>query len=457
MRGWFTRVKCCGWLTLLAMVTLVGSPAVASAAAGLPKLEVPVWTAGPFAMLLLCIAILPLVKEHWWHANRNKGIVAGLLLVPIAITLMSLEHGTEHLVHGLQEYTAFMVLLGSLYIISGGIVVTGDLRAKPLTNVAFLATGAILANIIGTTGASMLLIRPFLKTNSERKNTTHIPLFFIFIVSNCAGLLTPLGDPPLFLGFLQGVDFFWTLQLWPQWLFVNGLLLLVFFIWDMRAYKDERRRDIRRDDYRIEPLRIRGWKLNTPLLVGVIAAVLLKKVIPYFPVCELMMVACSWLSWHFTTKELRKINQYSWGPIVEVAVLFVAIFVTMVPALALLDKHGKGLGVTEPWQFFWLTGVLSSVLDNAPTYVTMGHLATNVGGFENFQQLSVFEPRLLAAISCGAVFMGANSYIGNGPNFMVKAIAQSSGYKMPSFFGYMAFAAMVLLPIFLATMVVSFL
>ncbi len=441
---------------LLATIVLVCAPVVAGAAGPGEKLEVPAVAAAPFALLLLAIAAFPLVAEHWWHANRNKAIVTAVLCIPIAIYLLMVPNGPNFLWHGVEEYLSFIALLGALYAISGGVVLSGDLPAKPTTNIAFLAIGAVLANIVGTTGASMLLIRPMLRTNRERKNTKHIPIFFIFIVSNCGGLLTPLGDPPLFLGFLNGVDFFWTMRLWPQWLFVNGLLLFTFLIWDIQAYRREAPIDIRTDDRIREPVSIRGWKLNLPLMLGVIAAVLAKKYVTVFPVCELIMIAMAGLSVWRTPKAIRDANRFAWGPILEVAVLFAGIFVAMVPALALLNKHGNLFGITEPWQFFWVTGILSSGLDNAPTYVTMGSLAVQVGPCKDFADLAACQPALLAAVSCGAVFMGATSYIGNGPNFMVKAIAEESGYQMPSFFGYIAYAIFILMPIMIATTWISF-
>lgn len=417
-------------------------------AAALPPLEVPAVAAGPFVLFLAAIALLPLVANHWWHANRNKSILAAALGGPIAIFLLFQPHGFEHLWHAIEEYLAFIVLLTALYVIAGGIVITGDLEAKPRTNVAFLSFGAVLASLIGTTGASMVLIRPVLRTNSERRNVKHVPIFFIFIVSNCGGLLTPLGDPPLFLGFLKGVDFFWTFRLWSQWLLVNGLLLAIFFVWDTIQYRREKPGDIRRDIRDVVPLRVRGLRLNGPLLLGVVLAVLAKKVIPIFPFSELVMVGLAIISMQKTPRNNRTQNRFAWGPILEVAILFAGIFIVMVPALALLHRHGGALGVTESWQFFWITGLMSSVLDNAPTYVTMGELAVVVGGLKRFAELPEAMPAILSAISCGAVFMGAMTYIGNGPNFMVKAIADESGYKMPSFFGYMIYAVVVLVPVF---------
>lgn len=416
----------------------------------------PAWAAGPFALLLAGIAVLPLAAGRWWHPNRNKGVVAGAVAVPVAVFLLTLPGGTAALAHGLEEYVSFIALLGALYVIAGGIVVTGDLPAYPRTNLLFLAGGAVLANLVGTTGASMVLVHPLLRTNCERRNTRHIPVFFIFVVSNCGGLLTPLGDPPLFLGFLKGVGFFWTARLWPQWLLANGLLLTIFYVWDRRAYRREATADLERERVRVHPLRVRGLGLNGPLMLGAVLAVLAKKAMPFFPACEVILFWLGTVSWTQTPKSLRQANKFTWEPMAEVAVLFAGIFVAMVPALALAARHGDRLGVTEPWEFFWLTGVLSSGLDNAPTYVTMGELAVGAARTDGFAGLAADAPGLLAAVSCGAVFMGANSYIGNGPNFMVKAIAEKSGYAMPSFFGYVLLAAAVLGPIYVLMTVAFF-
>lgn len=407
--------------------------------------DVPLWAAIPFALLLLNIALLPLIAGHWWERNLYKFLVVLLLGSPVAGFLI--WHGAEArmaLLHEMEDYGSFIVLLAALYVISGGIALRGDLPAYPITNVGFLGAGAVLANLIGTTGASMLLIRPFLRTNSQRKRTRHVPIFFVFIVCNTGGLLTPLGDPPLFLGFLQGVEFSWTMQLLPHWMMVNALLLLIFLIWDSWAYSRENPADVYLDLSQVEPLAITGWKLNGILLLGVIAAVIAQKYVPR-PCGELAMVALMLISLKFTASDVRAANRFAWGPILEVAILFLGIFVTMVPALAYLKLHGHEFGITEPWQYFWLTGGLSSVLDNAPTYLTLGTLASQG---ESLGWLSLARPDLLAAISCGAVLMGANTYIGNGPNFMVKAIADESGARMPSFFGYTLYSGLILLPVF---------
>ena len=398
----------------------------------------------PFALLLGCIAVLPLLAAHFWEQNRNKAMVAGLLSLPVALFLAnSFPSG---LVHSALEYASFLALLGSLYVIAGGIHVTGDLAATPRVNTAILALGAVLANLVGTTGASMLLIRVLLRTNSERKRTSHVPFFFILIVSNCGGLLTPLGDPPLFLGYLRGVPFTWTLGLFPYWLLANAYLLALFFVVDRRAYHQERGRDIAADITHIEPVRVQGV-LNLALLAGVLAAIFAPT-----PVRELAMVALALLSVFALDPQARQLNKFSYGPIVEVAVLFAGIFITMVPALALLEARGAELGLSAPWHFFLVTGALSSVLDNAPTYLTFLSAAQGLHLADEIVGVPVLH---LAAISVGAVFMGANTYIGNGPNFMVKAIAEEAGVKMPSFGGYAVRATLTLLPVYI--LVVMFL
>ncbi len=423
--------------------------------------DVAVGWLAPFAILLLCIAVLPLAAGHWWEHNKNKGIVAFILSAPVAWWIIS--HDPLHLAHVGHEYVSFIVLLGSLFTISGGLFLSGDLRATPKVNTAFLAIGAVLANFIGTTGASMLLIRPLLRTNSERKHVVHTVVFFIFVVSNTGGCLTPLGDPPLFMGYLRGVPFDWTFTLWPVWLGVVGALLAVYFVWDTVQIKKETREAMRLDLERYEPLKLEGG-LNVLFLLGVVASVAF---IPNPFLRDGAMVACAVASMVLTSKEVRTKNSFAWGPIIEVAVLFAGIFVTMVPALMYLEVHGKDLGVDTPRKFFWAAGALSSFLDNAPTYLTFAstacgmeaatHPGLNVSA-DNLGTLlqTTNGPAFLRAISLGAVFMGANTYIGNGPNFMVKAIADSSGVKMPSFFGYMLYAIAVLIPIFIVVTFVAF-
>lgn len=397
----------------------------------------PLYMVLPFVLLLACIAVLPLAVPHFWESNRNKALVTALLAAPLVMALLSAN--PEGLRHSVLEYLSFIALLGSLYTIAGGIHIAGDLRATPRNNTLLLAVGALLANVVGTTGASMVMIRILLSTNSERKNTRHLPLFFILIVSNCAGLLTPLGDPPLFLGYLKGVPFLWTLSLWPFWLIANGYLLAVFFVADTRAYRHEQGSDIARDERQVQPLRIHGGA-NVVLLALVIASIFVPT-----PFRELAMLCLTLASVLALPKEPRTRNKFSFGPIAEVAILFAGIFVTMVPALTLLELRGSELGLTAPHHFFVVTGALSSVLDNAPTYLTFLSAAQ---GMHMAEQVVGIPHVYLAAISLGAVFMGANTYIGNGPNFMVKAIADEAGYKTHSFFGYAWRAVLLLAPVY---------
>jgi len=412
--------------------------------------------------MLLGIAIIPLWWPHFWESNRNKGILSALLGVPVALWILALDPAV--LGHTVLEYVSFIALLGALFVISGGIVLRGDLRATPEVNTGFLAAGALLANLIGTTGASVLLIRPLLRTNyPERKHIGHIPIFFIFVVSNCAGLLTPLGDPPLFLGYLRGVPFFWTMRLVVEWVFVVGALLALFYAFDRVAFAKEEQPEERIEDVREhEPLSIAGG-VNFAYLLGVVAVVLFSPSLPEGWIQDGVrlgvMLAMTALSLQTTPAELRRENGFTFGPIVEVAVLFAGIFATMIPALEILRARGAELGVTAPWQFYWLSGALSSFLDNAPTYLTFVSLAQ---GLHQAGQAAVdmsggpVSEALLAAISCGSVMMGANSYIGNGPNFMVKAIAEEQGVSMPSFFGYMIWSCSILVPLFVVVTFVFF-
>lgn len=424
------------------------------------------WTL-PFAGMLLSIAICPMVAHHWWEQHRNQFLVSAVWSAPILAFmgwLIATGHNAHEATHGLthafEEYFSFIALLGSLFVISGGILLKGDLEGKPWVNTAFLAVGAVASNLIGTTGASMLLIRPMLRTNNQREYTKHIPLFFIFLVSNIGGALTPIGDPPLFLGYLRGVPFFWTLEhLWHVWLFPIVVLLIVFFAIDTFFYGKENKAAVELDKDNVQPIEFQGT-FNFLLLGGVIASVLLLSPDPEAPgfrdyyAREFAMFGLAGISMWRTTASLRSENGFTFGPILEVAALFCGIFVTMIPATMLLQANGAALGLTEPWQYFWATGVLSSFLDNAPTYVTFAAVACGgIAECTSAEQLGTLASSttgqpLLVAISLGAVFMGANSYIGNGPNFMVRAIAEENGYKMPSFFGYMGWSTVILLPVF---------
>jgi Na+/H+ antiporter NhaD/arsenite permease-like protein len=457
---------------------IASTPMVASAAA--PAL----WMVLPFAAILVSIAILPLVPatQHWWDSNQSKLIVAvGLSLLTLAYYAL-MHHApleghwpSHHLIEPigtgartafvrtilenaiLQEYIPFIVLLFSLYTISGGIRIHGDLTADPLTNASFLAIGAVLANLIGTTGAAMLLIRPLLETNQQRQHVAHTVVMFIFIVCNCGGLLLPLG-PPMFLGYLAGVPFFWTLRLCTAWLLIVGLLIVIYVLLDHFAfYHRETIADIERDIERTRKIEFSGWQLNAPLLLGIVLAVALLDPSKAFPdttwhpwlylreIVELMMVA---ISMHWGSQRVRDQNQFNFAAILEVAVLFIGIFICMQPALDILGVYGNQIGINTPARFFWASGSLSSVLDNAPTYLVFFTAAQSMHAADGAKLVAGVDPTVLAGISLGSVCMGAMTYIGNGPNFMVKAIAERSGVRMPSFFGYMAYSFAILLPVF---------
>jgi Na+/H+ antiporter NhaD/arsenite permease-like protein len=350
--------------------------------------------------------------------------------------------------------------------------VRGSLSGTPLLNTALIGLGGALASVIGTTGASVLLIRPLLRANAPRERKAHIVVFFIFVVSNCGGLLTPLGDPPLFLGFLKGVPFLWTAALWKEWLLVNGLLLVIANLWDQAVLtREERERPGSQLEAVLEhePFRIEGRR-NFLFLAGIVAVIfasgsgLGNAGAPWpWGVQEALMAGVGIAAFVATPPALRQANAFTWAPIVEVAVLFAGIFVTMAPALLLLNANAASFGIREPWQFFWATGGLSSFLDNAPTYLTFAATACGLEGIAlegrylaEYLARSRETAEILAAISCGAVFMGANTYIGNGPNFMVKAIAEENGVAMPSFFGYMAYSGAILLPVFAGVTFVFF-
>jgi Na+/H+ antiporter NhaD/arsenite permease-like protein len=437
----------------------------------------PAWSVVPFAALLLSIAVLPLAAPHFWESNVRKLLVAAACSVPV-LALVGWHVATRttgpealgQLEHAVREYLSFIALLGSLYVIAGGIFLGGDLKATPAVNTAFLAVGAVLANLVGTTGAAMVLIRPVLRTNAERRNTRHIPVFFIFVVANLGGMLTPIGDPPLFLGYLRGVPFLWPLlHAWPAWLLGVSLVLVAFFALDTRSYRRETPEARAVDRIRVEPLGLEGWG-NLFLMAGVVASVLLLSPVEgvhdarEWHLREIAMVALAGMSLAATPRAIRLRNAFSFGPILEVAALFAGIFVTMVPAALLLELHGNEMGLHAPWHFFWATGALSSFLDNAPTYVTFVSTACGALGpdvCESATRLGTMAAsaegaRILLAISVGAVFMGANTYIGNGPNFMVRAIAEEAGVQMPSFFGYMLWSLAVLFPVYALVTLIFF-
>ncbi len=444
----------------------------------------PIWSVLPFVGLLLTIGIMSAIAAnkphnrlaHIWEDNNYKLVIAVVWASPVALLLIFAGEW-DLIFESLEEYFSFLVLLFSLFAISGAIFLDGDLRAKPWINTSFLAVGGLLANLVGTTGASMLLVRALLKTNSHREFTIHIPVFFIFVVGNIGGCLLPIGDPPLFLGYLQGVPFFWTLNLFVPWAMAMTLVLAVFFVWDTLAYRKETAEHIKEDEASYRPLRIRGG-INFIWLLGVLAAVIFITPsqieawgLAHGPLSflrESVMLALAGLS--FLTapigSETREGNNFTFGPILEVAFLFIGIFIAMVPALEILKEQGPELGINQTWQFFWVTGILSSVLDNAPTYLTFisvaeGLVAASPGMVPPEQLVSVGDGQVpqvfLAAISLGAVFMGAVTYIGNGPNFMIKAIAAEWGYRMPDFFSYtLKYAVPVLIPIFMVVTYIFF-
>jgi Na+/H+ antiporter NhaD/arsenite permease-like protein len=425
------------WLLMLLL------PQVAFASEGRSIANFPVWSIVFFVGLLLCIAMLPLINAEWW--GNKYGYVTLALAIPAAILVLFQDWLL--LYHVILEYISFIILLGSLFIISGGIVIKIGARGTPKLNLLLLFAGAVFASIIGTTGASMVLIRPLIRANKWRKQIIHIFVFFIFIVSNIGGLLTPLGDPPLFLGFLRGVPFFWTLKLIPFWFFAVLILLALFFVIDKHFMKKESQEDYLKslDHMPEKKFEIKGT-INLLFLLMVIGAFFIP---PIFR--EALMITASGLSVYFTHVTLREENAFTYHPIIEVAILFAGIFVTMVPVLKLLELNGSRLGITEPWQFFWATGSLSSFLDNAPTYMVFFTAAQSVAAAKGIVgNLIMGVPEIyLRAISVGAVFMGATSYIGNGPNFMVKAICEENEINMPSFFGYMAWSVAILVPLFI--------
>jgi Na+/H+ antiporter NhaD/arsenite permease-like protein len=420
-------------------------------------LFLPLWSVVPFAGLLLSIALFPLFAPALWGRHYAKVCLA--FGVPVASFF--LLRAPRELLHTVLEYASFLILLASLFTISGGILLRGTLRGSAAVNSAILAVGAVLANVFGTTGASMLLIRPLLRANAHRHRVAHVVVFFIFVVANIGGALTPIGDPPLFLGYLRGVPFFWTLRaMGLLWAVACALVIGVFYLVDRRALALERIAEAADGpvgraspemvagggEARV-PLSIEG-KINLPLLMVVIGAVFLPT-----PWREMAMAAAAVVSVWKTPAKVREENEFTWHPIEEVAILFAGIFATMIPALLILKARGAELGVVSPAHFFWATGALSSFLDNAPTYLTFFSLAQGLGGT---QAVAGVSAPLLQAISAGAVFMGANSYIGNAPNFMVKAIAEEAGVRMPSFFGYMAWSCGILLPIFFLLTLIFF-
>ncbi|MBI5536093.1 MAG: sodium:proton antiporter [Deltaproteobacteria bacterium] len=422
------------------------------------------WGLIPFVALLACIATAPLipgVRERWQSARLQLGVALGLGL-PTAVWLC--VGGENHaVIHAAVEYGHFITLLACLYVATGGISVEGDIQASPRNNALMLAVGALVASFIGTTGAAMLLVRPLLSTNRERELKAHIFVFAVIIVANTGGLLTPLGDPPLFLGFLRGVPFLWTLHLTAEWLFVNGLLLLSFYGLDRQMYAKESATAIARDDAEIVPISIRGkrhlaWLLAIVVCAATLPSVDLESILEghaswsaWLPLREAAMIGAACGSWLTGRRARRAGHEFKWEPILEVAALFSGIFLTMVPALRWVAQVAPSLPLNAIW-LFGLTGGLSSVLDNAPTYAVFFELAKGAGGTD---LVAGVRSTYLTAVSLGAVLCGAMTYIGNGPNFMVKSIAESGGVRMPSFGGYVfRWAVPYLLPVLVAMVLV---
>ncbi len=442
--------------------------------------HLPLWSCIPFAGILLSIALFPLVLPDFWHHHFGK--ISGFWAVALAIPFLIAFKGAGlyeilHII--LADYVPFIILLWSLYTVSGGILLRGKLRGTPLVNVAMLIIGTLLASWMGTTGAAMLMIRPFLRANNYRKNRTFMVVFFIFLVANVGGSLTPLGDPPLFLGFLHGVSFFWTFNILPHMLVVVLILLVIYFILDSYHYRKEGVSAPEEEGVK-EPLKLEGI-YNFIFLAGIVGSVLISGMVDWGEVNTLgvhraiqdwardgMLIVMGILSLVATPVRLRDDNDFSWFPIVEVAYLFIGIFITMIPCLLILKAGSQGAlafltnGVTQPVHYFWVTGGLSAFLDNAPTYLTFFNSALGAfyAGMTEAQAVPLLMTEsaiYLKAISAGAVFFGACSYIGNAPNFMVRSISEEAGTPMPSFFGYiLKYALIYLIPTFVLVSLIFF-
>jgi Na+/H+ antiporter NhaD/arsenite permease-like protein len=438
------------------------------------------WWGVPFAGLLLSIALCPLLVPIFWHHHYGKLTAAWSLafLVPCAVVFGAGTAVAGALHAFIAEFFPFIILITSLFVVAGGICVRGNLHGTPALNTGLLALGTVLASFMGTTGASMLMIRPLIRANDNRKHAVHIVVFFIFLVANAGGSLTPLGDPPLFLGFLKGVDFFWTVKnIFPETVFLCTALLIIFYLLDSHYYhKREEILPPAKDPTPDSAIRFEG-KANFLLLAAIIGLVLMSGfwksgvTLSVFGnavelqnlIRDVLLIVVILLSLWITPKSARTGNEFSWGPIQEVGKLFAGIFITIIPVIAMLRAGESGAfaavirAVTDSngqpinMMYFWATGILSSFLDNAPTYLVF----FNTAGGDAAALMTTFGATL-AAISCGAVFMGANSYIGNAPNLMVKAIAEERGIKMPSFFGYMAWSCAVLIPLFIAMTFIFF-
>jgi Na+/H+ antiporter NhaD/arsenite permease-like protein len=468
------------YFSTLLLISSITAPAVVQAAeSGSIGTMLPLWSALPFAGILLSIALLPLFFPRFWHRHFPK--VSAFWALAFALPFLyffrvDAVHEILHII--IIDYIPFILLLWALFTVSGGIYIKGSLKGTPAINTVILLIGTFLASVIGTTGASVLLIRPILRSNAWRVHKVHTIVFFIFLVSNIGGALTPLGDPPLFLGFLHGVPFFWTFNILPEMAFASVFLIVLYFLWDSYAYKKENKAAMPMGS--TEPLAVEGRR-NFIFLAGIISAVLFSGTVRLGEVNifgigqtvenllkDAVLILMGVLSLVFTRREVRKGNEFGWAPIMEVAYLFAGIFITIIPALAILKAGEQGAlawltrCVHTPAHYFWVVGSLSSILDNAPTYLTffnsaLGKFYPGMPEAQAVARLVVEKIPYLAAISVGAVFMGANTYIGNAPNFMVKSIAEEAGVKMPSFFGYMfKYSIPILIVLFVAITFVFF-
>lgn len=424
--------------------------------------QVELWALTPFAIMLLSIAVMPLIAGKWWENNLHKLYVALALSVPTGYYLIANGMG-ENLQHQiLKDYLPFIILLGALFIVTGGIRINGDIQARPRNNTLIMAIGYLLASFIGTTGAAMLLIRPLLEFNKQREYKVHTVVVFIALVANCGGILTPLGDPPLFLLYLRGAEFSWFMNMLPEWLTVGAIILTGYYFVDKYIYyHKEHIANVMADFREKTPLYIKG-RINIIYLICIILTV--AYVNPsHLPqmgaedaplresaMREIILIIIALFSILTTRRGLREANQFSWEPLIEVAVVFIGIFVTMTPALIYLNAHATSLGLQTPDQFFYGAGFLSAFLDNSPTAVAFHTVAQGIPHATDAVMVAGVPQDILRAISLGAVFFGAMTYIGNGPNFMVKSIAEHNGVRMPSFFGYMfRFSLIIMLPVYI--------
>jgi Na+/H+ antiporter NhaD/arsenite permease-like protein len=404
----------------------------------MPGAAFPFWTLLSFPALVLAIAVLPMTIPHRWEKRGFQIAVVALCTFPVVLFELTSSRG-QQVWEGLRGYLAFAVTLGALFTTSGGIHLRGDIEATPRNNLLFLLVGACLASVIGTTGASMLLIRPLLKTNHQREHRAHLVPFFILVVANAGGLLTPLGDPPLLVGYIEGVPFFWTLHLFPIWALYVGIFLVAFYLADRRAYAKETGAALAADRAEVQPLSLLGRR-NLLFLLAIVPAALLPEGFR-----EVALLAIGFASFVTTSKGVHEANSFSFGPIIEVSIIFIGLFLCLGPIEVSLAEAAPHFPVQGAWQLFWGSGILSSVLDNAPTYTAFAALARGLPG-HGAALVAGIDPIKLAAISAGSVIMGATTYIGNGPNLMVKAVAEAERYAVPSFFRYFVFAFTTMLP-----------